>query len=344
MTDLEAIAALVARALQRSIDPAGMQLHRPGGGGWSNDTVVVQVDDGTRVVVRRAPERLAMFPIYDLRREHDCLRALAATGAVAVPPVLAADLTGDILGRPGFVMGFVDGRVPSDDKPTFVEEGWLHDAHPQQQREFHESLLANIAAINATVPRDEVIAALRRPGRSSCAGLVDDLEAIWEFDAGEHRSTVVDDTFAAVRSIIPDDVGVEGMLWGDARPANVICHHDGFRPAALVDFELAAWGPAELDVTWLAEMDRMRTLGSNLAPLPGFLDDDAAVACYEHHAGRRVDPDLLQWATIFNSLKVSVLMHRHLRVMVHEGRLPADHRILSDNVSTRRCVELLTLR
>jgi hypothetical protein len=110
-----------------------------------------------------------------------------------------------------------------------------------------------------------------------------------------------------------------------------------------VDFELAAWGPAELDVTWLAEMDRMRTVGSNLAPLAGFLDDEEAVGCYEHHAGRRLAPNVLRWATTFNALKISVLMHRHLRVMVHEGRLPADHRILSDNVSTRRCRELLAV-
>jgi hypothetical protein len=88
-------------------------------------------------------------------------------------------------------------------------------------------------------------------------------------------------------------------------------------------------------------MDRMRTVGSSLAPLPGFLDDDAAVVCYEQRAGRRLRPDVLRWATMFNALKLSVLMHRHLRVTVHEGRLPADHRILIDNVSTRRCAELL---
>ena len=339
VTDTEAVATLLVRVLQRPVDATTIRLHRPGGGGWSNDTVVVDLADGSRVVVRRAPQEAAMFPSYDLGREHDCLQALAST--VPVPPVLGADLAGELLGRPAFVMGFVDGRVPSDDKPTFVEAGWLHDADPQQQRRFHESLLANMAAINAATPCAEVVARLRRPGESACAGLVDDLEAIWQFDPGPHRSTVVDDTFAAVRGHIPGDSGTEGMLWGDARPANVICQHAGFEPVALVDFELAAWGPAELDVTWLAEMDRMRTVGSSIAPLPGFFDDDAAVAFYEQHSARRLRPEVLRWATMFNALKVSVLMHRHLRVMVHHGRLPADHRILTDNVSTRRCVELL---
>lgn len=70
----------------------------------------------------------------------------------------------------------------------------------------------------------------------------------------------------------PGDAATNGMLWGHARPANVICQDDGFRPAALVDVDVAAWGPAELDVTWVAEMHRMRTGGSNLAPLPRLLD------------------------------------------------------------------------
>jgi hypothetical protein len=73
----------------------------------------------------------------------------------------------------------------------------------------------------------------------------------------------------------------------------------------------------------------------------GGRDDTAAVAHYEHRAGKRLDPDVLRWETRFNALKISVLMHRHLRVMVHEGRLPADHRVFRDNVATRRCLELV---
>jgi aminoglycoside phosphotransferase (APT) family kinase protein len=339
VSDADTVARLLAVVLDRPIDPERLRLERPTSGGWSNDTIIVELGDGSRVVVRLAPARAAMFPVYDLRREHDCLHALA--GRVPVPPVLGADLDGDLVGRPAFVMGFVDGRVPSDDRPTFAESGWLHDAESAHQREFHESLLGHIAAINAVVPSDEERARLLRPGASACAGLIDDLQTIWRFDTGAHRSAVIDDVFAAVRADVPADPTYDGMLWGDARPANAICEPAGFLPVALVDFELAAWGPAELDVTWLAEMDRMRTVGSGVEPLPGFLDDDEAVACYERHAGRELDRDVLRWATLFNALKVSVLMHRHLRVMVHEQRLPAGHRLLTENVSTRRCVDLL---
>ena len=339
MTDVEPLAALLTHVLGQRVDGAGLQVSRPAGGGWSNDTVIVTIADGQRVVVRRSPERAAMFPTYDLRREHDCLRSLAHV--VPVPPVLGEDLAGDIAGRPAFVMAFVEGRVPSDDRPTFAEAGWLHDATPSQQRQFHQGLLGAIAAINASAPAPDVVEQLRRTGSSTCRGLVDDLEAIWEFDPGDLRATVLEDVFDAVRVGVPTDPSRDGMLWGDARPANVICGVDGFEPVALVDFELAAWGPPELDVTWLAEMDRMRTVASGIAPLPGFLDDADAVTYYESCAGCSLEPEVLRWATRFNALKISVLMHRHLRVTVHEGRLAGDHRVFTDNVSTRRCAELL---
>ncbi len=342
MTNPDALAALLRHALQRDVDAASLAVARPGGGGWSNDTVVVTLDEvGTRVVVRQVPERASMFPAYDLRREYDCLATLRAAATVPVPELLGEDLDGSITGRAAFVMAYVDGRVPADDRPSFAEAGWLHDAGVEDQRRFHEALLASIAAINAARPEDAVIASLRRPGAGACSALVDDLAVIWAFDRGGVASPVLEEAFEVVSRSAPDDVSMDVMLWGDARPANVIVEPDGFAPAALVDFELAAWGPAELDVTWLAEMDRMRTTGSGVEPLPGFLDDTDALAHYEKCADRSLDPDVLQWATRFNALKIGVLMHRHLRVMVHEGRLPPDHRVFHENVSTRRCLEVI---
>ena len=90
-----------------------------------------------------------------------------------VPELLGEDLAGEILGRPAFVMSYVDGRVPGDDRPSFAEAGWLHDATPDEQRRFHEALLASIAAINDVRPDAAVINSLQRPTCTTSA-LVDD--------------------------------------------------------------------------------------------------------------------------------------------------------------------------
>jgi len=333
------VAALLEHVLGERVTPGTLDIRRPGGGGWSNDTVLVGLGGGRRVVVRRQPASASMFPRYDLRREYECLGALNSAGRAPVPALIGEDLAGETTGRPAFVMAYVDGRVPADDRPTFAEAGWLHDACPAEQRRFHEGLLTSVAAVNATPADDSVVALLRRPGTETCTALIEDLAAIWAFDQGDVASPIIDETFDRVRDSIPKP-SPDVLLWGDARPANVIVDNNGFDPVALVDFELAAWGPAELDVTWLAEMDRMRTVGSRIAPLPGFFDDDSAIDHYERCAHQRLNSAMLEWAVRFNALKIAVLMHRHLRVTVHEGRLPAGHRIFSDNVSLRRCREL----
>jgi aminoglycoside phosphotransferase (APT) family kinase protein len=177
------------------------------------------------------------------------------------------------------------------------------------------------------------------PGdRSALGASLDELERIWDFDRGEHWSGVVDDSLVLLRATMPSTDQGAVLLWGDARPANVIVAVDGFRPVGLLDWELATIGPAELDVTWLAEMNRMRMEGSGVAPLPGFLDDDAAAVHYERRSGRPLHD--LGWYQLHSATRIAVLMHRHLRVMVHAGRLPADHRLLVETIATRRLAEL----
>jgi aminoglycoside phosphotransferase (APT) family kinase protein len=236
-------------------------------------------------------------------------------------------------------MGFVDGRVPSDDRPSFAEAGFLFDATAAQQRVFHTGLLDALAAIHAT-PLTPALSSALRPAAEVAAPVaaVEALERTWAFDQGPSRAAIIEVGFAALRASWPVG-GDDLLLWGDARPANVIVAPDGFTPVALLDWELAAIGPAELDLMWLAEMNRMRMEGSGVAPLPGLLPDDEAIAHYEQRGGRRLVE--LGWYRRYSALRIAVLMHRHLRVMVHLGRLPADHPVFRDNVATRRLAELL---
>lgn len=322
-----------------------LRLRVPGGGGWSNDTWIVERHGRPQpiAVVRLQPQRRSMFPDYDLSRQADVLAALASQATVPTPPLLGVDLDGAVLGRPAFVMGFVAGRAPSDDKPSFVEGGWLYDATVDQQGHFHRSLLRSIVAVHAIDPDTLGLGWLTSSPAGPLADALERVERIWAFDGGPIASPVTERAIAAVGAGLAQAVGATAsastLLWGDARPANVLCAHDGFDIIALLDWELAGVGPPELDVAWLLEMNWMRAQGAGLAPLAGFLDDDAAVAFYETASGTRLAP--LGWYRLFSALRVSVFMHRYLRAMVHAGRMPAEHRIFADNVSTRRLASLL---
>jgi aminoglycoside phosphotransferase (APT) family kinase protein len=46
----------------------------------------------------------------------------------------------------------------------------------------------------------------------------------------------------------PADPGPDVLSWGDARIGNII--YDGFTPVAVLDWEMAALGPREVDVGW----------------------------------------------------------------------------------------------
>jgi len=325
----------------RSLHPNRLDIRTPGGGGWSNETWLVAAEPGAQpfAVVRVQPDRLGMFPDYDLGRQAAVLAALGPVASVPTPPLLDRDLDGTRLGRPAFVMGYVAGRAPSDDRPSFVEAGWLHDATPADQRRFHLDLLDRVAAVH-DVDVDAVGLATLRPDGDPHRTALDRLRSVWDHDPGAVRSAVVEDGFAAVTATVPSPrPAVSVLLWGDARPANVLCPLDDVTVAALLDWELADWGPPELDLVWMLEMNWMRAQGAGLAPLPGFLDDEAALAYYAARSGRTLaDPG---WYRLFSALKVAVLLHRYLRAMVHAGRMPAVHRSFADNVATRRLAGLL---
>lgn len=333
------LAAWLSEILGRRLPPTDLDIASPTAGGWSNETHLVRGAD-VAVVVRVQPERASMFPRYDLERQLWCLERLGAEPEVPTPAVLGVDLTGERLGRPAFAMELLDGRIPADDTPTFAEAGWLRDASSTEQRRFHLGLLRAIASVHAVAVDDAGQALLSPAAGATRSGALDDLREIWEFDQGALTPPGIEQAFA---DLAGDLDGVESaadpvLLWGDARPANVVVTSNGFDPIGLLDWELASMGPPELDVIWLEEMNWLRVEGAGLPLLPGFVPADEAVKYYESVTGRRLAN--LEWHRRFAALRVAVLMHRYLRALVHAGQLDAGHKLFGSTVASRRLATL----
>ena len=131
-----------------------------------------------------------------------------------------------------------------------------------------------------------------------------------------------------------------GLVWGDARPANMVVDDD-LRVVALLDWELAGAGPGELDIAWFCEMNRMRSTGpSGFAPLPGFPPDEVTWARWEAATGQRAEA--VDWYQRFSAVRVAVLLQLYLAAMVHRGVLPVGHRALTENSGTRRLREIFS--
>lgn len=319
-----------------------VEARAPTGGGWSSETWLLTLREGARpsvadrrVVMRLAPSGPAMFPEYDLGRQVACMRALKPVPGCPVPDILADDLAGAVIGRPFYVMDFIAGDVPSDDRPTLFEAGFLFEASAADQRRFHEAFLDAMAALH-TAPRSADTAAKlvrSNAGPTALARELAWLRGVFDWDHGPAPQPVIAQALDRLERRLPDDAR-EVMLWGDARPANVVVRD--FAPVALLDWELASLGPPEMDVFWLLEMNHMRSKGRLL---PGFLDDAGSIARYEGLTGFSLrDAD---WHILFAATKVSLLMLRHLLVRAACGDMPADHPILTENISTRRLATLL---
>ena len=300
----------------------------PAAGGWSNETVFVRAD-GRPLVLRLSPSGESMFPAYDLGLQVRCLRYAFEHG-LPVPAIVGDEPDATVLGRPFFVMERLAGRVPADDDPPFTKAGFLFDADPAQQRRFCRAAIDAVAAVHAVPAPDFVpVGPAPRDHLAACASL-----SAW---AGLDHPELTR-AAAALAAGAPADGGAPvGLLWGDARPANMVVADD-FRPVGLLDWELCGRGPGELDVAWFCEMNRMRSVGMGIEPLPGFLDDGATWDRWSAAVGRA--PVDVAWHHRFAAYRVAVLLFLFLRSMTARGRLPAGHRLNRDNLATRRLHEL----
>lgn len=301
----------------------------PSGGGWSNETVFVTAG-GRDLVVRLAPRGRSMFPVYDLSHQVRMLH-LAAAGGLPVPTVVGEETDPAVLGRPFFVMERVPGRVPPDDDPPFTRAGFLFDAPPADQRRFHDAAVDVITRVHGVGPPTFPVDGPQPADHlAACARL-----ARW---CGPVPA-VVTDALDELAGDTPEAAPARcGLVWGDARPANMVVD-DGLAIVALLDWELAGAGPGELDVAWFCEMNRMRSTGpAGYAPLPGFPADEVTWARWEDAVGRRAEA--VDWYQRFSAVRVAVLLQLYLAAMVHRGVLPPGHRALSENSGTRRLRQL----
>lgn len=115
------------------------------------------------------------------------------------------------------------------------------------------------------------------------------------------------------------------LCWGDARIGNIL--YRDFTPAAVLDWEMAALGPRELDVSWLILAHRVFESITTVLALPGmpdFLREEDVTAAYEKAAGVTLDD--LTWYHVYNGVRWAIVFMRTGARQIHFGEVerPAD--------------------
>ncbi|MBV9513759.1 MAG: phosphotransferase family protein [Mycobacteriaceae bacterium] len=302
--------------------------------GMSSETIILTArwtQDGTpaeqRFVTRVAPtsDDVPVFPSYRLDHQFNVIRQVSELTDVPVPRVRWLEPTGEVLGAPFFLMDYVDGVVPPDVMPYTFGSNWFFDAAPESQRLLQDSTVEVLAKLHA-IPDPASTFAFLSEDRDESNALQRHFAWVrswYDFavpDIG--RSPLLERTFDWLQANWPADVAAAPpvLLWGDARVGNVL--YADFRPVAVLDWEMTALGPRELDVAWLifAHMVFQELAGlAGLPGLPGVLRENDVRDTYRRLTGVQLGD--LRWFYAYSGVMWACVFMRTGARRVHFGEI-----------------------
>jgi aminoglycoside phosphotransferase (APT) family kinase protein len=323
----ERLRTWLAGRLAPGAEPELSQLSSPSSTGMSSETLLFDAswkEGGGRhagaFVARLEPDAgdVPVFPVYDLESQFRLLRLVAEHSDVPVPNARWLELDPSHIGARFFVMDRAPGRVPPDVMP-YCMGSWLSEARPAEQRHLQDATVRVLASLHGIDPVAAKADFLELEGRGTpLRRHVDAWHRYYDWVRGERRHPVLERAFAWIDANWPADEGAAVISWGDSRIGNVL--YDGFDPVAVLDWEMAALGPRELDLGWLTFMhlffdEIARQM--ELPGMPGFLRPDDVAASYERFSGHR--PRDLPFYELYAALRHGIVMTRVTARRVHFG-------------------------
>jgi len=261
--------------------------------GFSCETLVA--DD--EVVIRLPPQGEGIFPVYDLAQQAAVQNAVAQAGVpVAAPARHEPDPS--YLGAAFVAMPFAPGPIPSD---FTAGDPWLIGLPDDGARaEVWGSFLDLLPAIHRV---DGTELGLR-------SGLGEEL-VWWERYLGWATDGTpppeLAEALAWCAEHRPAEEPPAGLLWGDVRLGNVVFDPDRCTPRAVLDWDMATLGPAEMDLAWFLALEAVQADLSG-TKVPGFGGRDETAARVEGDLGRALAD--LDWYEIFALVRASAVSTR----------------------------------
>ena len=240
------------------------------------------------VVLRLRPKPPALLEPYDLARQFTILRALEDT-AVRVPRALWLEETGEVLGRPFFVMERVGGDVYEMQSPDVADQTVVRMC---------QSLAEQLAAIHSVDLKQTGLDALDHGN----AHLDRELNRWADEMHRVKRASLpaLERLLQALRDSKPQPCPRVTLVHGDAKPGN-FAFTDG-DVSAVFDWEMATVGDPLTDIGWL-ELLWMQPVG--ITSHSAALTIDALLAHYETTSGIRLQNR--SWYRAFNAYKMAVI-------------------------------------
>ena len=293
-------------------------------GGTQN--VIYELTRGDeRCVLRMPPPGAPPDRDGGILREWRIIEALDGTD---VPHTSAVGVCEDpaVLGRPFYLMGFVDGWSPMDARGRWPEP---FDSDVEARRGLAHQLAEGIALLSKVDWRAKGLADLGRPDGFH-ERQVDRWTAFLERIKARELPGF-DVATGWLRAHQPLDF-VPGLMHGDYQFANVMYRHGApARLAALVDWEMGTVGDPKLDLAWMVQSwptgDDGRTEMSYV-DMRGMPPRDEGVAHYADVSGRQVDD--LDYYLVLAKWKLAIVLERGYQRAGDDEKLLAFGPVVSD--------------
>jgi aminoglycoside phosphotransferase (APT) family kinase protein len=203
---------------------------------------------------------------------------------------------------------------------------WFADAPLESQRELQDSTVEVIAKLHA-IPEPEKVFGFLDDGSEPNAlrRNFNWLKSWYQFavpDIG--RSALVERSLEWLEEHWPEDTAATDsvLVWGDSRVGNVL--YDGFKPAAVLDWEMATLGPREMDVAWIIFAHMVFQELAGLAGLPGLPDvmrEEDVRSVYTARSG--VELGDLSWFYVYSGVIWCCVFMRTTARRVRFGEMEA---------------------
>jgi aminoglycoside phosphotransferase (APT) family kinase protein len=257
-------------------------------------TVLTQrggVQDRQDVVLRLRPPPPALLEPYDLKRQFDILRALENT-PVRVPRALWLEDSGEVPGRPFFVMERVGGDVYEMETPDGA------NGTPECIRSMCTGMADQLAAIHS-IDLTAVDLSFLDDGRDHLDREIDH----WanEMHRVQHGTLpALERLLQALRDTKPEPCPTITVVHGDAKPGNFAFLGDDV--SAVFDWEMTTLGDPLTDIGWM-ELLWMQPVG--ITSHPAALTIDEFLERYEAASGITVANR--PWYRALNAFKMAVI-------------------------------------
>ena len=287
--------------------------------GGSQNVLLVVKRGGTRMVLRMPGARADDNRLNELLREIRLVRALKGTD-VPHAELIAADESGDVLGKPFYVMAEIDGWSPMD-------SGWQapFDTDLEARRGLAFQLIEGAAKLGRVGWRAQGLEGFGRPGGFHERQVDRWLSFLKGFQVRDLPG--LDEAGEWLRANRPDHF-TPGIMHGDYQFANVMYAHGApARLVAIVDWEMTTIGDPLLDLAWALlgyDGEEPRTEDFYL-DLTGMPRRNELLAHYEAVSG--LSTDNIDYYLVLANFKIGIVLEKTYAAGVTSGN--ADPEIIA---------------